>query len=68
MHYPQDGITKLRMLSLIMIAEMVARVHEDPVGRNWCVDGQEMKVRVEVSSVAMGIVLEVNSNVIEDAS
>ena len=51
-----------------MITEMVARVHEaDPVEGNWCVDSQEMKVQVDASSVATGVVLEVNGNVIKDA-
>ena len=63
-------MTKLRNVSLnCMIAEIVARVREtDPVGGNWHVDGHKMKVWVDASSVAMGVVLEVNGNIIEDAS
>ena len=53
-----------------MIAETVARVHEaDPVGRKWYVEGHKRKVVVvDASSVSMGVVLEVNGNVIKDVS
>ena len=52
-----------------MITETVARVCEaGSIGGNWYVNGHKIKVLVDVSSVAMGVVLEVNKNIIEDAS
>ena len=47
-----------------MLAETMAGVCElDPVGGNWCIDGNKMKVWVDASSVALGV----NGSIIEDA-
>ena len=41
---------------------------EDPVKGRWDVEGQEATVWVDASALAYGVVLEVNGDVIEDAS
>ena len=56
------GINAIRELGWVHITSLA-----DPVGGNWCVDGHEMNVWVDVISVATEI-LEVNGNVIKDAS
>ena len=49
-------------------AETIASVFQsDPVGGDWCVDGNEMKVWVDTSSVATRVALGVNENIVEDA-
>ena len=51
-----------------ILAETLTRVQEaDPVGGNWCMDGKEITVWVDASSVATGVALETNGTVIEDA-
>ena len=62
-----DDRIKNASLSQIL-AETLTRVREaDPVGGNWCTDGKEITVWVDVSSVATGVALETNEMVIEDA-
>ena len=39
----------------------------DPVGGNRCMDGKEITVWVDASSIATGVALETNGTVIEDA-
>ena len=52
-----------------MITEVVARVHqEDPVQGKWCVDGPELDVWVDASSLATGVLLEHDGAAVEDAS
>ena len=52
-----------------MIAKTIARLCEaDSVGRKWCVDDHKMKTWVDVSFGAMEVVLEVNKNIVKDAS
>lgn len=51
-----------------VLVETMTRVHEmDPVGGDWCMDDNEMKVWVDVSSLATGMALETNGSIIEDA-
>ena len=53
----------------LYVAEMVAKIHEmDPVGGDWYMNGYEMKVWADSNSVVMGESLEVNGNIIKDAS
>ena len=70
---PATAVTKgwddrIKNASLCLIlAETLTRVREaDPVGGNWCMDGKEITVWVDVSSVATGVALETNGMVIED--
>ena len=61
-----DDRTKNSSLCYIL-AETLSRVREaDPVGRNWCIDGKEITVWVDVSCVATGVAWEMNGTVIED--
>lgn len=39
----------------------------DPVRGDWCVNGNEMKVWIDASSVATGVLLKVNGSIVEDA-
>ena len=49
------------------LAETMTRVCEvDPVGRDWCMNGNETKVWVNASFVAMGVVLEANGSIVKD--
>ena len=51
-----------------ILAETSIRVRKaDSVGGNWCMDGKEITVWVDASSVATGVELERNGMVIEDA-
>lgn len=51
------------ILDASMLTDIIARIREaDPVG-DWCVSGHEMNVWVDVS-----VILEVNGNIIDDAS
>ena len=51
-----------------MAAETVTRVKKnDPARLDWCVQGKEMNVWVDASSLAIGVLLEKNGAVIEDA-
>ena len=51
-----------------ILAETLTRVREaDPIGGNWCMNGKEITVWVDASSVATGVALETNVTVIEDA-
>ena len=50
------------------LAETLTTVREaDPVEGNLCMDGKEITVWVDASSVATGVALETNGTVIEDA-
>ena len=52
-----------------MLMEMVNRVHEsDPAKGRWDVTADEMTVWTDASSLALGVVLEVDGCVVEDAS
>ena len=54
---------------LNMMTEMVRRVRDsDPARGRWDVSGAQATVWVDASSVALGAVLEVDGDVIEDAS
>lgn len=48
-----------------MLMETVAKM--DPVRGDWCVDGSKMKVWIDASSVATGVLLKVNRSIVEDA-
>ena len=51
-----------------MLMETTARVWElDPVGEDWCVDSNEMKVWVDASSVATKMAVGVNGSIVEEA-
>ena len=51
-----------------MLEEVVRRVQaSDPVGGRWDVSGDEMSVWTDASSLAMGVVLDVGGDVVEDA-
>ena len=50
------------------LTETVARVtHDDPVRRNWCVDGNEFTVWVDASLLTLGVALAVDEFIVEDA-
>ena len=52
-----DEVTDVPLTT--MITEVVARVHQkDPVRGKWCVDGPELFVWVDASSLATGVSLE----------
>ena len=62
-----DEVTDVPLTT--MITEVVARVRQkDPVREKWCVDGPELDVWVDSSSVATGASLEHDGAVVEDAS
>ena len=51
-----------------MMTETVARVRqEDPARGDWCVNGREMSVWVDASSLAIGVLLQSCGTVLEDA-
>ena len=51
-----------------MLTKTVARVTRDnPVWGDWCIDKNEFTIWVAASSLAMGVALEANSAVMEDA-
>ena len=48
--------------------ETIVRVKKsDPAGGDWCVQGKEINIRVDASSLAIGVLLEKNGAVIEEA-
>ena len=50
-----------------MVVENVTRVKKkDPARGDWCVQGKEMNVWVDASSLAIGVPLEKNGAIIED--
>ena len=52
-----------------MMEDTVRRVKQnDPAKGRWDVVGEEVTVRVDASSLALGIVIEVDGHVVEDAS
>ena len=62
-----DEVTDVPLTT--MITEVVARVHQkDPVRGKWCVNGPELNVWVDASSLATGVSLEHDGAVVEDAS
>ena len=62
-----DEVTDVPLTT--MITEVVARVRqEDPVRGKWCVDGPELDVWVDASSLATGVSLEHDGAAVEDAS
>ena len=51
------------------VEEVMDRLErEDPVKGRWDVEGHEATVWVDASSLAYGVVLEVDGHVVEDAS
>ena len=51
-----------------MLSDTIARVRQsDPVRGDWCVSGREFTVWVDASSLAIGVALEANGAVVEDA-
>ena len=51
-----------------MVKETIARVkQDDPAKEDWCVQGDELNVWVDASSLAVGVLLEKNGAAIEDA-
>ena len=51
-----------------MVMETIVRVKKsDPARGDWCMQGKEINIRVNASSLAIGILLENNGVVIEDA-
>ena len=62
-----DKVTDVPLAT--MIKEVVARVRqEDPVRGKWCVNGPELDVWVDASSLAIGVSLEHEGTAVEDAS
>ena len=62
-----DEVTNVPLTT--MIIEVVARVRQkDPVRGKWCVDGPELDVWIDASSLATGVSLEHDGAVVEDAS
>ena len=62
-----DEVTDVPLTT--MITEVVSRVRQkDPVRGKWCVDGSELDVWVDASSLATGVSLEHDGAVVEDAS
>ena len=52
-----------------MLAEIMLRSSQtDPAHRDWCVNGQEVTVWVDASSLATGVAIECNGAIIEDTS
>ena len=52
-----------------MLEDTVQRVERNDPGKGrWCVVGEEATVWVDASSLALGIVIEVDGNVVEDSS
>ena len=51
-----------------MVKETIARVkQDDPVKGDWCVQGDELNVWVDASSLAIGVLLEKDGAAVEDA-
>ena len=51
-----------------MVKETIARVKQDePAKIDWCMQGDELNVWVDASSLAIGVLLEKNGAAIEDA-
>ena len=51
-----------------MLTETVTNVpQDDPVRGDWCVNGNEFTVWVDASSLAMGVAIEANIAIVEDA-
>ena len=42
-------------------------MQDDPVWSDWCINGNELTVWVDASSLAVGVALENNGSIIEDA-
>ena len=62
-----DKVTDVPLAT--MIKEVAARVRqEDPVRGKWCVNGPELDVWVDASSLATGVSLEHDGAAVEDAS
>ncbi len=62
------GMIESKTLLCHILAVTLTRVQEaDLVGENWCMDGKEITVWVDASSVATGVALETTGTVIEDA-
>ena len=62
-----DKVTDVLLTT--MITEVVARVRqEDPVRGKWCVDGPELDIWVDASSLATRVSLEHDGAAVEDAS
>ena len=56
-----DKVTNVPLTT--MITEVVARMHqEDPVRGKWCVDGTELDVWVDASSLVTGVLLYTQHN------
>ena len=52
-----------------MLDEIVMRSSQtDPARGDWCADGQEVTVWVDASSLAIGVAIEYDGAIIEDAS
>ncbi len=52
-----------------MITETMERVMQDnPMQGDWCVNGNKLTIWVDASSLAMGVALEDNGSITEDAS
>ena len=49
------------------LTETMPRVTDDPVWGDWCVNGNEFPIWVDASSLAMGVPLEANSALTENA-
>ena len=62
-----DDRIKSASLCNILAETLTSTREANPVGENWCMDGKEITVWVDVSSVATGVALEMNETVIEDA-
>lgn len=56
--------------SMVMIKEVIERVKlDDPVRGNWCVPGvKHGVVWCDASNIAIGVVLEINGKIAEDAA
>ena len=55
-------------LLVCMVKETIARVKQDDRAKgDWCVQGDELNVWVDASSLANGVLLEKNEAAIEDA-
>ena len=65
----KDWDDKVTDVPLTIITEVVARAsQEDPVRGKWCVDGPELDVWVDASSLATEVSLEHDGAAVEDAS
>ena len=41
--------------------------HKDPAQGEWCINGEEMNIWVDTSTLALGVLLEKDGIVLEDA-